>query len=143
MSVHRLDGRKSAAQRQVGTSGPLTHHNRNEWTGRMYCITFDLDTSVLERAYPNPNWRNAYDDIARELKQHGFERQQGSVYFGNHGVDSVRCILATQALSKRYSWFAKAVRDIRMLRIEEHNDLMPAIGQLDLPDDRSSGTAGD
>ena len=26
-------------------------------------------------------------------------------------------------------WFAKCVRDIRMLRIEENNNLMPAIGQ--------------
>ena len=108
----------------------------------MYCITFDLDTTVLERAYPNSNWRNAYEDIARELRQYGFERQQGSVYFGNRGVDAVRCTLATQALSKRYSWFVKAVRDIRMLRIEEHNDLMPAIGQLDLPDNRSSSSGG-
>jgi virulence-associated protein VapD len=37
-------------------------------------------------------------------------------------------VLAVQEVSKRYSWFRVAVRDIRMLRIEENNDLMPAVG---------------
>lgn len=140
MSIHRLDGRKSGTRQQAEISGPLAPHNENEWTGRMYAIAFDLDTSALERFYSNPNWRNAYKDIACELKHHGFERQQGSVYFGKRGVDAVRCTLATQAVSKRFPWFAKVVRDIRMLRIEEHNDLMPAIGQLDLPMDQPGGS---
>lgn len=99
----------------------------------MYAIAFDLDTIALERYYPTGNWRNGYDDIARELKQHGFERKQGSVYFGRRGMTSVNCVLAAQGLSRRFSWFAKVVKDMRMLRIEEENDLMPAIGQLDLP----------
>jgi len=33
---------------------------------------------------------------------------------------------------KCHPWFAKAVRKIRMLRIEEHNDLLPAIAQQEL-----------
>ncbi len=127
MQITSLDAREASA------FGLRVHHNQNEWTGRMYAIAFDLDTIALERHYLSPNWRNAYDDIARELRQHGFERQQGSVYFGRRGMTPVSCVLAAQALSKRYSWFAKVVRDMRMLRIEEENDLMPAIGQLDLP----------
>lgn len=127
MHVRRLDARK------VGISGPLTPINQNEWTGRVYAIAFDLDTVALERHYPTPNWRNAYDDIARELRQHGFERQQGSVYFGSKGMTPVNCVLATQSIAKRFTWFAKVVSDIRMLRIEEENDLKPAIAQLDLP----------
>lgn len=133
MHIRRLEDRKPASRRRVEAPGPLAAHNENEWTGRMYSIVFDLDTVLLERSYPTPNWRNAYDDIARELKKHGFERQQGSVYFGGRGTTSVHCVLATQALSKRCPWFVKVVRDIRMLRIEETNDLMPAIGQMNLP----------
>jgi virulence-associated protein VapD len=38
--------------------------------------------------------------------------------------------MAVQAVQKRHTWFAKAVSDIRMLRIEENNDLMPAIGGI-------------
>jgi virulence-associated protein VapD len=33
-------------------------------------------------------------------------------------------------LAKRYPWFAPSVRDIRMLRIEENNNLMPAVERI-------------
>lgn len=94
----------------------------------MYAITFDLDTKALEQHYPKPaSWRNAYSDIEIFLADFGFERQQGSVYFGDHEVDAVTCVTAIQELSQTYNWLEICVRDIRMLRIEEFNDLMPAI----------------
>lgn len=93
----------------------------------MYAITFDLDTKALEQHYPNSNWRKAYDDIAVFLEEYGFSRQQGSVYFGNDEVDAVTCVTAVQDLSAEYSWLEHCVSDIRMLRIEERNDLMPAL----------------
>ena len=37
--------------------------------------------------------------------------------------------MATQLLSHSFPWFSGSVRDIRMLRIEELNDLMPAVEQ--------------
>jgi virulence-associated protein VapD len=49
--------------------------------------------------------------------------------------------MAVQAVQKRYPWFAKVLTDIRMLRIEEHNDLMPAIGELDLFADQTTPAA--
>jgi len=103
----------------------------------MYAIAFDLNQAALERHYPGGTARNAYGDIARELAAHRFARQQGSVYFGDRGTDSVSCVLAVQAVSKRYPWFGHVVSDIRMLRIEENNDLMPAIGQGELRLDKS------
>ena len=93
----------------------------------MFAITFDMDTSVLQDSYHNAPWQNAYNDIAWVLREHGFSRQQGSVCFGDDSVDAVRCVLAVQALSRGFVWFAPAVRDIRMLRIEDNNDLMPAV----------------
>lgn len=93
----------------------------------MYAITFDLDTKALEQHYPTPNWRKAYDDIAYFLADYGFSRQQGSVYFGDDEVDAVTCVTAIQDLSATYAWLEHCVKDIRMLRIEERNDLMPAI----------------
>jgi len=33
-----------------------------------------------------------------------------------------------QKLANLYPWFSTCVRDVRMLRIEENNDLKPAIG---------------
>lgn len=93
----------------------------------MYAITFDLDTQTLQDAYPNAPWNNAYGDIRKTLLPLGFDWQQGSVYFGNNTVDAVKCVLAAQSLSNTYQWFKVSVRDIRMLRIEELNDLSPAL----------------
>jgi virulence-associated protein VapD len=93
----------------------------------MYAIVFDLDTKILEQVYPNESWRNAYQDVRRILEAKGFDWPQGSPYFGNDTVDAVTCVLAVQALKKEFNWFAAAVRDIRMLRIEENNDLGPAL----------------
>ena len=96
----------------------------------MYAISFDLDTEALKKHYPNASWNNAYEDIRKTLADHHFERQQGSVYFGDPDkVTAVTTVLAVQDLARTYNWFWPAVSDIRMLRIEENNDLMPAIEQ--------------
>jgi len=93
----------------------------------VFAIAFDLDTSVLKESYHNASWQNAYNDVKLSLEKHGFERMQGSVYFGDETVDAVTCVLAVQAMTKEFNWFGPAVRDIRMLRIEDNNDLMPAV----------------
>ncbi len=105
----------------------LGHNSRPGRPPVTYAISFDLDTKVLQDSYPSPSWQNAYFDIERALRTHGFERRQGSVYFGDDTVDVVRCQTAVQQLALDLDWFAPSVRDIRMLRIEDNNDLMPAI----------------
>jgi virulence-associated protein VapD len=96
-----------------------------------YAISFDLDTQTLKDTYHVDSYNNAYMDIRRHLESRGFDWQQGSVYFGGESVDAVTCVLVVQELHKKYAWFAASVRDIRMLRIEENNDLMPAISLKD------------
>lgn len=95
----------------------------------MYAISFDMDTDTLSKLYHAVSYNNAYADIAKELRRFGFNRQQGSVYFGEDKVDAVTCVIAVQSLTKNYSWFGPSVKDIRMLRIEDFNDLRPAIDQ--------------
>ena len=122
-------------------SSRLLGHNVRR-TGRgpvMYAISFDLDTKVLQQSYPSTSWQNAYADIGKFLRERGFERviaclqlptnnrPQGSVYFGDDTIDVVRCQLTVQELTIEFDWFAPSVRDIRMLRIEDNNDLRPAI----------------
>ena len=99
----------------------------------VFAIAFDLDTKVLQDSYHNDSWQNAYSDVRRALEQHGFERMQGSVYFGSETVDAVTCVLAVQQLTADFDWFAPAVSDIRMLRIEDNNDLMPAVLRVRRP----------
>ncbi len=93
----------------------------------MYAITFDLDTNLLQQSYPNPSWNNAYTDIRNYLTNRGFEWKQGSVYFGDDSIDAVRCVRIVERLARKYPWFKMAARDVRMLRIEENNDLMSVI----------------
>ena len=96
----------------------------------MYAITFDLKIDNLREYYKNDSINNAYKDIKTELEKFGFENIQGSTYFGNDKVNAVTPVLATQALAKKFDWFSLCVRDIRMLRIEENNDLLPAIQSI-------------
>jgi virulence-associated protein VapD len=88
----------------------------------VYAISFDMDIEELRS-------NNAYLEIRKVLQRHGFTWQQGSVYFGSDAVTAVTCVLAAQDLAGSLPWFTASVRDIRMLRIEELNDLMPAVQQ--------------
>jgi virulence-associated protein VapD len=94
----------------------------------MYAIAFDMDIESLRSNYGDP-YNNAYLEIRKVLQKHGFTWQQGSVYFGGDEINAVTCVLAALDLSRQLPWFAGSVRDIRMLRIEELNDLMPAVQQ--------------
>lgn len=92
-----------------------------------YAIAFDLDTEMLSKTYTGNSPNNAYSDIKNTLEKCGFIWQQGSVYFGNEKVDAVKTVMAARKLATKYVWFRPSVRDIRMLRIEDDNDLMIAI----------------
>lgn len=94
----------------------------------MYAVTFDLDSSCIESNYHNQSYQNAWGDIRKFMESNGFTWQQGSVYFGDTTkINAVSCVTTVQKLAKEYPWFATCVKDVRMLRIEENNDLMPAI----------------
>ena len=95
----------------------------------VYSIAFDMDIEALRTHYGDP-YNNAYLEIRRVLQRHGFTWQQGSVYFGGESVTAVTCVLAAQDLAQSLPWFAASVRDIRMMRIEELNDLMPAVQRV-------------
>jgi virulence-associated protein VapD len=118
-------------QRQPRFVGPraagIGHNRRVGRTPVTFAITFDLDTKILQEIYPQPTWQNAYKDVGRFLREAGFDRQQGSVYLGSEEVDVVRCQIAVQRLTVEFAWFGPSVKDIRMLRIEDNNDLMPAV----------------
>ncbi len=95
----------------------------------VYAIAFDMDIEQLRIHYGEP-YNNAYLEIRRVLERHQFQWQQGSVYFGGPSVTAATVMVAVVDLTTQLSWFAAAVRDIRMLRIEEANDLMPVIHRL-------------
>lgn len=96
----------------------------------MYAICFELMTDEINNRYGALS-NNAYTDIKKTLEMHGFTHQQGSMYFGDtEEVNAVSCILAVHDLVQKFDWFASNVRNIRMLRIAESSDLMPALKAL-------------
>lgn len=92
----------------------------------MYAIAFDIDCQVAERVIGD-GWKGCYDKIERALAVHGFERTQGSLYFGDPSSNAVSCMRAVQDLDSKYAWFGRIVKDLRMLRIDEDNDLLPVL----------------
>jgi len=96
----------------------------------MYAVTFDIDTNCLSDQYHNDSSTNAYGDIRKFMEANHFTWQQGSVYFGDETINAVNCVMMIQKLAKQYAWFTACVKDVRMLRIEENNDLMPAIQMI-------------
>ncbi|HKB36496.1 MAG TPA: virulence factor [Gemmataceae bacterium] len=97
--------------------------------GVVYAIAFDMDIEQLRLHYGDP-YNNAYLEIRRVLEGHGFQWQQGSVYFGGPSVTAASVMVAVIDLTTQLAWFAASVRDIRMLRIEELNDLMPVVQRI-------------
>jgi virulence-associated protein VapD len=95
----------------------------------VYAIAFDMDIEQLRLNYGDP-YNNAYLEIRRVFQRHGFSWEQGSVYFGGPEINAVSCVLAVQDVARTLTWFAASVRDIRMLRIEEMNDLMQVVQQV-------------
>jgi virulence-associated protein VapD len=130
---NRDDWRRHADQRIDADAEAPTEHTAPTWSeDRMYAIAFDLDKAACERHYPGTDWRNAYGDIRRVLEAAGFWSQQGSVYYSNHK----RVVVVFQTvmeLQAKCPWFRMVVRDLRMLRIEENDDLLPILGQPQLP----------
>ena len=97
--------------------------------GTVYAIAFDMDTEQLRLHYGDP-YNNADLEIRRVLERHQFQWQQGSVYFGAASVTMVAVTVAIIDLTEQLPWFAASVRDIRMLRIEELNDMLPLVRRV-------------
>ncbi len=92
-----------------------------------YALTFYLDPSSLLVKAQGLSVDKAYECIRNVLARSDFEWQPGNLYVGGPKVNPVHCVLAAQKLNATYPWFKSSVREFRMLRIEDMNDLMPAI----------------
>ena len=82
-------------------------------------IVFDMDTHCLERNYHNPSWRNAYADIQRILKKHGFTNIQGTVYLSDVGIKQAHGTLALQEVAARFEWFYLSASNIQFYELKD------------------------
>ena len=83
-------------------------------------IVFDMDTHCLERNYHNPSWRNAYADIQRILKKHGFTNIQGTVYLSDVGIKQAHGTLALQEVAARFEWFYHCASNIQFYELKDN-----------------------
>ncbi len=92
----------------------------------MYASLFDLDANSFDDSC-SVSYTEAYNAIKRYMLANSFTWIQGNLYFASPVINSVNCVLIVQHMSKSFSWFNACVKDIRLLRIEENNDLLQAI----------------
>lgn len=90
----------------------------------MFAIAFDLSVRDTQLAHPK-GVTQAYEDIARTLGRHGFERIQGSVYLADH-EDLARLFAAISAL-RALDWAPTSIRDLRAFRVEQWSDFTATI----------------
>jgi virulence-associated protein VapD len=93
----------------------------------MFAIAYDFSTDELKKHYHNSSFNNAYSDFRKFMKRYGFTSQQGSVLYGDENVTAVTATLGIVDASKHFKWLAPCIIDIRILRILDKDDLMPAI----------------
>ena len=118
-------------------AGPSLHHSGRRAGnvrvcrvgGRSYAVMLGLDADLLDEACPGRCPDDAHAAIRRFLTANGFT-MRGGTYVGDGTIDAVRCVCIVQRMAQELPWFSAAVRDIRMLRIEENNDLMPAVERM-------------
>jgi len=93
-----------------------------------YALVFDLDQPALKKHYGEPT-TGAILEIRRVLEPFGFRSHHGFTYIGNEDVNAATCVMAAIALVRILPWFAQAVSDLHMHRIEESTELMSVIRQ--------------
>jgi virulence-associated protein VapD len=91
----------------------------------MYAIAFDMNTACLKEKFGETDYRNRYKDIEKFLESEGFTWKQGSLWYGNEKTKMGTAFLVARKLSKQFSWFKECVADIRVLRVEDDDDLKP------------------
>lgn len=93
----------------------------------IYAIWIELDWHGLLANYGLDS-KDALTAIKEHLVHHGFAGNNGSnFFFGGPNVSPVQCVLAVQSMCASLAWFKNSAFGIKMLRIEETNDLRPAM----------------
>ena len=86
-------------------------------------LNFDMDTHQLKVHYPGANYRQAYDDLRRFFKRHGFSHRQGSGYLSDQRLGTADIFDLMDELSRQFPWAADCVRRIDVTNVGRQHDL--------------------
>ncbi|MBR6469001.1 MAG: hypothetical protein IKS84_01370 [Lachnospiraceae bacterium] len=88
-------------------------------------ISFDLNTKALEQFYNSIS--TAYDDIRRELENHGFEHRQGSVYNSKLPMTDMQIAVIIDDLCKKLPWLSECSEQIDVTNIGQTHSLLSSV----------------
>lgn len=94
-------------------------------------INFDLDTNKLKEYYPNPSWRNAYQDIRNYMTQHGFEHRQGSGYISKNDMSYNVAFTITKEMAEENYWLLACANKIDVTNIGKQFDILNSLKGLE------------
>ena len=86
-----------------------------------YAVLFDMDTKCLEREYGGKSHPNAYKAIGDVFRKYALVNVQGSVYMG--ASSWLECVSALQEMVETHKWFGQCVRNVRIFKVEDNNDI--------------------
>ena len=82
-----------------------------ERDGLRKLVIFDLSTKQLQSHYPKADWRGAYKDIKKHMKDNGFEWQEGSSYISKEVMSWITITDVLSSMASTQPWLKYAMRD--------------------------------
>jgi virulence-associated protein VapD len=98
-------------------------------------INFDLDTNGLKKYYVR--YQQAYIDLRRFFKEHGFSHRQGSGYISNKKLSTADIIDLIGEMKSQFDWTGDCVKKIDVTNIGTQYDLIELLRPDESDDDFS------
>ena len=124
--------------KELAKCGGVTMSGRNAVKSlpkRRKQITFDLSQKALRERYPNPNnssnptfYLKAYKDIARFMKNNGFEHRQFSVYNSTLPLTAHDVMRLMRKLAAAFPWLYACTNEIDVTDIRKQYSLKETLG---------------
>lgn len=95
-------------------------------------IAFDLCQESLKRSYPQ-SYTQAYYDIRRFMKDHGFEHRQSSVYVSLDRLTTLDVIRLMEQLAAEFPWLSRCVNKIDVADIGAQHSLKKVLENASRP----------
>ncbi len=77
-------------------------------------ISFDLDTRALKQYYPGKHYRKAYRDIAKYMKNDGFDHSEWSGYFSKKPMSMMDVTLHVSDLLDNFPWLEPCINNFHV-----------------------------
>lgn len=102
-------------------------------------VNFDLDTHKLKELYPGNRYKNAYDDLRRFFKRHGYSHRQGSGYISDEKQSTTDIYDLMDEVSTAYTWIGECVNRIDVTNVGHQHDLTDLLKPIEIVSEETMG----